>query len=228
MVGGNVGGFASIVEDCIFQFSRDKDYGPEFPDPDGACFKTLFRGQASIVSPWFMDGLWKSIYVVLNESRIRQNRRFRHFVPSYARLFNHQDSASNEWTLGIRSGKQPKLPKELRHAINAVVDIERAVYNGIINHIMFSPKIRFIDVNSAFAGHRFCEPTPEGTIDAQNANSWIYNLEWPGCVPLSENSNLTAESWPQIRRKCGGVDDIGEAQRSSGSHQERAERGVEI
>jgi hypothetical protein len=215
MIGGNLGGFPSIVEDCIFQFNRDKDYGPEYPDPDGECFKTLEHARENIRSPWFIGGLWNSIYVVLNEPRIRENRRFRLFIVGYAGLFNHDDPRCNDWSFGIWPGKQPKLSTELRHAINEVVDVGRTVYNHLINHIMFNPKVRYIDINSAFAGHRFCEPTPEGTIGAQNANSWIYNLEWSGCWPLSKTEqgpNITV-AWPQFCRKCGGIGDVGDLQR---------------
>jgi hypothetical protein len=210
-------GFPNIVEDCIYQFDRNKDYGPEFPDPEGECFKTLKRSQQNILTPWFVQGIWSSIYAILNEPRIRANPRFRLFVVSYTGLFNHDDSACDDWSFGIWGGKQPKLTTWLRREINLVIDVGRTMYDRLINHIMFNPKVLYIDANSAFGGHRFCEPTAERTVQAQNANSWLWDLAWPNCLPLSteredENVNLTTATWP-FCRYCGDLGSTGEFQR---------------
>jgi hypothetical protein len=97
-----------------------------------------------------------------------------------------------------------------------VIDTGRSMYEWLINHIMFNPKVLYIDVNAAFSGHRFCEPTEEGTIQAQNVNSWLWDLELPGCLPFSsieddgyENSTAL---WP-FCRKCGDIGSTGEFQR---------------
>jgi hypothetical protein len=209
-------GFPNIINDCVYQFDRNKDYGPEYPDPEGECFKTLKRSQEIILTPSFARGIWNSIYAILNEPRIRANPQFRLFVVSYTGLFNHDDPACDNWSFGIWGGNQPKLTSRLRREINLVIDIGRAMYDRFINHIMFNPKVRYIDVNSAFGGHRFCEPTAEGTVQAQIANSWLWDLAWPGCLPLStemedENSNSTA-TWPFCRH-CGDLGSTGEFQR---------------
>jgi hypothetical protein len=209
-------GFPNIVEDCIYQPNQDRDYGPEYPDPEGECFKTLKHARELISSTWFSESLWDSVYAVLNEPRIRANPRFRLFIVSYTGLFNHDDPACNDWSFGIWGGKQPKLTTRLRRDINHVIDLGRTTYDELINHIMFNPKVRYIDVNSAFGGHRFCEPTEEGTIQAQNVNSYLWDLTWPGCLPLSsevddEHENLTTV-WP-FCRKCGDMGQTGEFQR---------------
>jgi hypothetical protein len=176
----------------------------------------LKRARENIRSPWFIKGIWDSVYAILNEPRIRANPRFRLFVVSYSGLFNHDDPACDNWSFGIWGGKQPKLSTKLRRDINMVIDTGRSMYEWLINHIMFNPKVLYIDVNDAFGGHRFCEPTTEGTIQAQNANSWLWDLELPGCLPLSSEEGGKYENsttlWP-FCRKCGDIGSTGEFQR---------------
>ncbi|KAF2436779.1 hypothetical protein EJ08DRAFT_2596 [Tothia fuscella] len=216
MVGGNPGGFFSIIENCVYQQDRDKDYGPEYPDPEGECYKALRRARQNIRSPWFINGIWNSVYAILDEPRIRKNRRFRLVVVSYAGLFNHDDKRCDDWSFGIWSGKQPKLTTKLRRDINGVIDDGRSMYDRLINYIMFNPKVRFIDVNSALDGHRFCENTTEGSFESQNANSWLWNLEWPGCLPLVPHSDSRPDKFTVqwgLCRKCGAIGQLGELQR---------------
>jgi hypothetical protein len=201
----------------VYQENQDKDYGPEYPDPNGECFKALAHTHEIIRSLWFIKGIWDSIYAILNEPRIRRNRRFKLFIVSYSGLFNHDDETCNDWSFGIWGGKQPKLTTRLRREINLVIDEGQVVYDRLINHIMFNPKVRFIDTNSALGGHRFCEPTSEGTIQAQNANSWLWDLEWPGCWPFESNMEYKRANgnnkWPGFCRNCGGIGELGELQR---------------
>jgi hypothetical protein len=219
MIGGNPAGFPNIIEDCIYQFRRDKDYGPEFPDENGECAKTLQRAHETLNSLWFRRGLYDSITAITKDSRIRWNPRFRLYLLGYAKLFNHEDPKCNDWSFGIWPGKKPRLTVELRHAINEVLDHGRTVYDFIINHILFDPRVRFIDMNHIFTNHRFCEPTDSGTLDGQNENSWLYSFAWPSCIPLSEGNHLpntTNETDPDqlaFCRNCGGLFELGELQR---------------
>lgn len=217
MIGGNPGGFPKIVEDCVFQYERGKDYGPEYPDPEGQCYKTLKEARRTVHSPAFLQDLASSIYQILNEPRIRMNMAFRLFIVSYSGLFNHDDHACDDWTFGIWGGKKPKLTTELRRAINEIIDEGRFLYEVFINHILFDPRVQYLDANHVLQGHRFCEPTPEGTFEAQKENAWLYSLEWPACIPwttISEDGQENATTtWPSFCRNCGGFGGLGDFQR---------------
>ena len=219
MIGGNPAGFPNIIEDCIYQFRREKDYGPEFPDENGECAKTLQRAHENLNSVWFSRGLYNSIITIVNDPRVRWNPHFKLYVLGYAKLFNHDDPKCNDWSFGIWPGKQPNLTIELRHAINMVLDHGREVYDRIINHILFDPRVRFIDMNHILDNHRFCEPTESGTLEGQNENSWLYSFTWPSCIPLSRGARFLdrrKQTGPDLLafcRNCGGLFELGELQR---------------
>jgi hypothetical protein len=215
MIGGNPGGFPKIVEDCVFQFDRGKDYGPEYPDPEGACFKTLGEAQKTVHSLDFITGMLSSVYAILNEPRILRNPSFRLFVVSYSDLFNHDDPACTNMTFGIWSGKQPKLTIELRRAIDSVIDEGRNIYDRYLNQLGIDPRVKFLDANAVLNGHRFCEPTPEGTLEKMNEKAWLYNLEWLSCIPYTqhiEEANIKTRV-PGFCRNCGGFSGLGDFQR---------------
>lgn len=221
MIGGNPAGFPEIIENCILQFNKDRNYGPEYPDEEGECAKTLRRSHDILDSYDFRIGLFQSINAIVTEPRIWRNPHFRLFVLGYAGLFNHDDTACDEFSFGIIPGKKPRLTTKLRRAINNVLDHGRQTYDFLINHVFFDPRVRFIDMNSVFAGHRFCEPTEQKTVEAQNDNSYLYAFSWPSCIPLTEDqraddayyTNHTSLSWPGFCRNCGGLGELGEFQR---------------
>ena len=237
MIGGNNAGFPELVEDCIFQYNLHKDYGPQYPDENGACYKTLKRTRNSLDTAEYSAGLVSSIKTILDSPKVKSNPKFRLYVLGYAGLFNHDDLSCNGWTFGVFPGKKQYLNKELRHAVNDIIDAGRTLYDYLINHFLFDPRVRYLDINDAFAGHRFCEPTKGNNWQDQVANSWIWSLEWPTCIPLGmsiegeelwrrsdEFSFRKIESWigddgepapecPGFCRNCGGWNELGEAQR---------------
>jgi len=97
------------------------------------------------------------------------------------------------------------------------------MYDRLIKHIMFNPKICYIDVNSTFAGYRLCEPTEEGAIQAQVANSWLRDLQWTSYLLLVEDfedlQKYMTICGPKFCRICGDIGQLGELQKSF--HQKR-------
>ena len=217
MVGGNDGRVGAIIENCIGQFDMGKNYGPEYPDPDGECFKTLRDAKARMHSDDFVRGLIDSVRTILNQPRIQHNPHFKLFVLSYSGLFNHDDPACDAMTFGLWGGKQPKLTRELRRAINSVIDEGRREYDLRLNHWLGDLRVQYLDANAVLGGHRFCEPTPHGNMQEMYENAWLYHLDWPECIPLE---NAYEQTWNEsdlhttgFCRKCGGWDQLGEIQR---------------
>ena len=114
-------------------------------------------------------------------------------------------------------GKQPKLTRELRRAINSVIDEGRREYDKQLNSWLSDPRVKFLDANPVLAGHRFCEPTPGSTMQEMYDNAWLYHLEWPSCIPLSrldgEASNASEIHATGFCRNCGGWAELGDIQR---------------
>ena len=220
MIGGNDGGFPDIIFNCLLQPDKDRDYGPQYPSPDGECFKALQRADHTVHSLEFRDGILHSINAVMTEPRIAANPSFKLYVLGYAGLFNHDDPACNDWSFSIWPGKEQKLTTQLRREINGIIDTGRALYNHLINGEMKSNRVRFVDINYSFNDHRFCEPTDEGTLEAQNRKSWLYGLDWPDCVPIAAKQRRVSEikatstlTWPAFCRRCGDWGQLGEVQR---------------
>lgn len=216
------------MESCVYQFNRSKEYGAHYPNKTGDCYKALQRSNKKIRDPWFLDGITDAIHAVLNESRIRNDPDFRLYILGYANLFNDQDKACDNQTFGIWSGKTEYLTRALRKEINRITGAGRNLYDRYINHQLRDPRVKFLDIDPAFKGHRFCEPTKEGTQAAQIEKSWLWSLLWPSCIPLAftdsemeaphqlldvSQDDVHAEAWPSFCRKCGGWVDLGELQR---------------
>jgi hypothetical protein len=219
MIGGNPGGFPKIVEDCIFQYDRGKDYGPEYPDPEGECFKTIRRAQRTVHSIDFVTGLLSSVFAILNEPRILSRPDFKLYVVSYSNLFNHEDDACSNMTFGLWSGKQPKLTRELRRAIDSVIEDGRKLYDRYLNHLLIDRRVSFIDANAVLHDHRFCEPTHNGTLPEMLAQAWLYSLEWPQCIPYIQQEQ-GGSRWDfetetvGFCRNCGGFAGLGDILRA--------------
>lgn len=220
MIGGNDAGFQAIVENCIYQFNPTRDYGPEFPHPDSVCTQTLAHSREVIRSDEFKIALVDAINAVMNIEGVWSNPHFRLYVLSYAGLFNHDDTACDAWSFGVWPGKTPLLTRQLRRAINQVIDLGREAYEHVINHVMFNPKVRYLDINALFDGKRFCEETTEGTIEEMRNRAWLWSLEWPGCLPFvregdwsREEDAMVSRQLPELCRNCGAIWELGELQR---------------
>lgn len=147
MIGGNDAGFQAIVEDCMYQFNGQRNYGPECPDPEGDCAKTLVRSRGTILSEGFRMSLLEAVDAVMRMEGVWENMGFRLYVLSYAGLFNHDDGACDECSFGVWPRHTPRLTQELRKAVNEVIDEGRRAYEHIINHVLFNPKVRYLDIN---------------------------------------------------------------------------------
>lgn len=223
-IGGNPGGFPDLLYNCIFWPEQSKNYGPEYPDPEGECWKSVQKAKETVASQWFLEGILRSIALILTEPRIRLNPNFKLYVLSYAELFNADDDACDEQSFGVWSGKKPKLTKALRKEMNGIINHGRQLYDLILNSPLFGDTVTYVDINHLFEAHRFCEKTANGTLEQQNEKSWLYNLEWPKCIPITDEeeqdrmkseaaANGTSEhdeAWPNFCRKCGAMVDYGE------------------
>ena len=222
MIGGNPGGFPNIMEDCVFQYDRHRNYGPQYPDSDGECARTLALAHETVKSRRYYNEFSNSIRTILREPRTEQNPNFRLYVLSYSALFNDKDHACDNFTFGVWPGKKPLLTTELRREVNAVLDDAREVYDRLINRVLRDPRVVYINTDEILAGHRFCEPTEGGTFQSQNDNSWLYPPSYPSCIPLLDhemegpNDNFLDDdktNWPRFCRSCHGPSGIGELRR---------------
>lgn len=195
-IGGNDAGFFDVVSSCIYQQGDGNDprtdYGPDFPDPNGRCAKSISNAN-SVINDWgkfdggvdfqtYIAGSYGAIYdeAITKKKEKNQNQDFKLFVTGYPTLFNQDDQWCNDKSFGFWFFRQPKLTTQVRAAIN---DLVKAANDRIYHAVQMAAgarggKIYYVDITDAFVGHRFCERNePQYNMDTANGNPWMWNLQ---------------------------------------------------
>lgn len=170
-VGGNDLGFFEIMNSCIFRF---------YSFYSGTCDEALAQADEALASPDFDEHLRLVIIEILDSVQWEKRPWFTITVTGYARFFNDETPECDDSSFGIW-WRGPKLKRALRRRMN---DMVRAVNSKIrrsvdaVNAEFTSPKVRFVDYDDAFEGHRFCEP---GVVepDYQRNETWFFLVRGP-------------------------------------------------
>lgn len=190
--GGNNAGFGHIVDVCIYHSDPQHDYGEAYgddTDKTGDCAKALNDASDYINNPDKMaNDLTRTLSDVLN-APASKNPDFLLYLTGYARFF---DPGYDAWcdkeywsipSLANPFSKTPYLSTALRQAFNDRVGAVNDLYSKIASSDQFKDKVRYIDLDSAFQGHRFCEP---GASHADQLNTdtnfdkvYLWNLNYP-------------------------------------------------
>jgi len=176
-IGGNDAGFFGVVSNCIFHNDIGRDYGPDYPDPKGECAKVINETTHRVANDdEFAKGLAEQIEHVLGHSKFKDKSNFKLFVTGYARFFNQDDPACDKYGLRLTGG--PSLTRILRNAINDLVLLVNHKVEETV-HKANTPKAIFVDFDSGFEGHRFCEPNDSSGYlgnRKQRINSWFWSF----------------------------------------------------
>ena len=210
--GGNNCNFGVIVDVCIYHSNPSTNYGPAYADDKdrtGACAQALDFALNYITNTLQHD-LIQTIYDIFNDSSVISNPDFLFYLTGYAQFFgtDYDPWCNNEaWNIpGISS--TPYLSKELRTDFNDRVTKVNDLYKSTIQD-HFPQKARFIDLDSGFQGHRFCEPgaTHEDQLstDTNFDKVYLWNLNWPWQVanqsapnPDEQDGNVTSQEAEQL------------------------------
>ena len=175
-MGGNEVGWVPVVKSCIYHDDLNFDYGPDFPDPNGACTKEISNANNTILnddeySNTFKDNFIGAFRKIRDYNLFSQNDDFRVFVTGYAQFFNEDDPACDNYSFRPVGG--PKITTALRQAMNTLVKTLNQRYKDLIA-AENDPKVVFVPIDDGFQGHRFCEPA--GSYRDQRINSWFWDL----------------------------------------------------
>lgn len=181
-IGGNNLGFADIITNCIYRPAWSTDYGPEYPNNTGSCYKSIQSARDNI------DRFEQYIRGTLQDTLRRQrdpdwNRNdfdFYLFLLGYAHYFNVDTTECNTWSFGlwpIDDGKhKPKLTLELRRALKDLVQAVNDMYRGVVNQVSQPyTHTQFVDISPGFDGHRFCEKDISFYGNYHSKDVWIWN-----------------------------------------------------
>lgn len=172
-VGGNDLGFFDVMNACIFRF---------YSFYSGTCEAALAASDAAIASDVFEQRLEVILQEILDKVVWEKRPRFSITVTGYARFFNEITPECDDMSLGVWYGG-PKLSQYIRTRMNELVvatnaKLQRTV--GLVN-ARFSgerPKVLFVNYDTLFDGHRFCEP---GVIEPayDRVDSWFFLVGGP-------------------------------------------------
>lgn len=165
--GGNNAGFGHIVDVCIYHSDPTHNYGnPYWNDKDGSgdCAKALAEATNTITNP---DRLprWidETLNDILTQESASKNPDFLLYLTGYAQFFgtDYDPWCDFEyWSIPTinPANYDPYLSKSLRQAFNDRVKAINDLYKKLAESDKYKSKVRFIDIDSHFSGHRFCEP----------------------------------------------------------------------
>ena len=190
--GGNNAGFGNIVDVCIYHSKPTHYYGnPYWDDPDrsGDCARALDAALEYITDPNAMAyDLTKTIDDLFNDSSVNDNSDFLLYLTGYAQFFgtDYDPWCNSEYwsipTLNL-SNKYPYLSVNLRKDFNDHVSKVNNLYKTTAESDEYKAKVRYIDVDSGFAGHRFCEPGAnhgdQVNTDTNFDGVYLWNLNYP-------------------------------------------------
>ena len=200
--GGNNAGFYGIATDCIYQ-QIDKDYGPDYPDPESACAKSIQRSHDYIHRDYSEGGgglaydLNVTLADLMDTDAARSHIGFFLYLTGYAKFFDVSGTWCDNQSFGAKLRK-PKLTLELRKAINGLTQDLNDLYRQTIKDFP-AHGMRFIDIDPGFDKNRFCmEPSllqRPWWFSAQYY--WTYVWLWNLSVPASDNTLVDANNIPK-------------------------------
>jgi hypothetical protein len=161
--GGDNANLTAVAYACIFA-PEGQEWGPAYPDPSGKCYQDIERVFQYIhgrSEHELFEDTRRVVDAIFQHNKTKDNSDFRLFVSGYSQLF-YDEGGVGEWcdtaSFALRLSDRPTLSLALRKKINELI---RALNNGIkagIAASSYHDRVQFIDVDSQFADHRFCQP----------------------------------------------------------------------
>ncbi|KAL8747806.1 MAG: hypothetical protein Q9190_000350 [Brigantiaea leucoxantha] len=185
--GGNNAGFGHIVDVCIYHSDPLHNYGPAYKDddpndPKGQCGQALNSASTYINEPMRQD-LINTINDILADPHVHENEDFLLYLTGYAQFFgtDYDPWCNNEYWNVPGISARPYLSEELRRAFNGRVSAVNKLYQDVIS-TQYADKARYIDLDSGFSGHRFCESgashSDQLNKDTNFNGVYLWNLNW--------------------------------------------------
>ncbi|RYP10750.1 hypothetical protein DL765_008018 [Monosporascus sp. GIB2] len=150
-LGGNDLGFFGIMNACVFRF---------YSFYSGTCEEELRHAREHIAGEEFEYRLELVIMEILDRARWEKKPWFLVTVTGYARFFNDVTDDCDEMSFGVWWLLGPKLKKSLRLQMNALVLAVNAKIKSAVDRVnskFIKDRVLFVDYDSEFEGHRFCE-----------------------------------------------------------------------
>ncbi|KAL9107551.1 MAG: hypothetical protein Q9227_007551 [Pyrenula ochraceoflavens] len=201
-MGGNNALFGQIVDDCILHANPLKKYGNRYDhdtDGTGECKKSL-QAAGNYINGQLAADLRHTFDDIFSTDQAKSHPDFRLYPTLYVKFFNpdwdycDKFSFSPWWV-----SKKPALVKDMRKAINDGVDLfNNVLMDTVVNYAPpAGQQVRYIEMDSAFANHRFCEPNYSFKDQWYSPDMWIWNLQYYD----TQNPSLQPEGTPKTNEE---------------------------
>ncbi len=156
-VGGNEVDFFNVLNECIHQWR-----------PISTCDKEWQKSRSLIESSEFIDNYGKLVKGAVQN--LKPGARL--MVTGYAQFFNDGTEQCSHITFS-RTDPSNLLTRAVRAKFNDLI----SKLNDVIEAAAQTHGAEYIDIDSCFEGHRFCE---EGVVepDSQRDETWFFNLKY--------------------------------------------------
>jgi len=173
-LGGNDLGFFDVMNACVFRF---------YSFYSGTCGDALTRSRAALEdgSGDFALKLEMAVTEILDAARWEKRPWFFITMTGYARFFDADTPGCDGMSFGVWPGVGPRLTRELRRQMNALVLAVNAKIRqtvAVVNAKFTTDKILFVDHDELWDGHRFCEPGV-AEPDYQRDKTWFFLVGGP-------------------------------------------------
>jgi len=113
------------------------------------------------------------------------------FVTGYPAFWNHDTDYCDKKSFKLNCPNNSVLPltKEKRLKMNQLTDKLNAKIKSIVDNWPTHADLIYVDVNSKFGGHRFCEKDVEEP-SYRNSKIWFYPLEYVRNVSLIRSEDV--------------------------------------
>ena len=180
--GGNNALFFCGVDSCVYHSDWKHDYGPCYADDVkqmGDCAQAI-NNSSSYINTDLAGDITNTFDDIFKAQNVVSQPEFLLYLTGYAQFFNLNDDWCNDWSFSIcpYPFDRPPLTHDLRADINGLVTQINDVYEQAIRDCP-NKNIRFIDLDSHFDGHRFCEAGSNWIHQYCDPNLWFWNGLWP-------------------------------------------------
>lgn len=165
-VGGNEIDFFAVLNACVYRFY-----------PVGDCDAELVRARQHVQSEKFLRDMTEMVKSI----KVKAGGRL--LLTGYARFFN-------EWTEWcdrisfVRGGGGQYLRKDIRARFNAIVN----ALNDVIQASAEAYGAAYLDIDTLFEGHRFCEDGVREPADSDQ--TWFFNIKYDRSAMRLEDQHL--------------------------------------
>jgi hypothetical protein len=209
-ISGNDFKFGNVVENCIYNYVVGDG------NKDIQCRNALNEASAEIGK----DSVWQSYTDKVNNILAQAsfpdllNHKWTVLViTGYAKFFAepaaNDDCSSKRFPIPAPFIKGNLLRQDVRASMNILVDqVNQNIQQKIVN--ANPDRIRFVNIDDNFRGHRFCEPGATDPIGGNDDNVWFISFDTPllesTFVP-DGNSVIEQSQWNQGLAQAAGLQD---------------------